>query len=114
MMARGPYRHHVLPCAGPRCGAEVGAHFKQRLKDLCPDRKELGVRFSFTSCQGMCAQGPNITVYPDGVAYHAVCEEDLERIVEEHLRGGVPVKEIMERGGDGENSTEADGDSETI
>jgi (2Fe-2S) ferredoxin len=96
-MKKTLYRYHVLPCAGPNCGPETGETFRSLLKELCPDRKELGVRISSTSCQGMCKLGPNISVYPEGVVYHGVAESDLARIVEEHFRKGEPVEEILER-----------------
>jgi (2Fe-2S) ferredoxin len=92
-----PYRYHVLPCSGPHCTPEKGEAFKRALKDLLPDRKALGVRVSTTSCQGMCERGPNVTVYPEGIAYHRVTLEDLPRIVDEHLRHGCPVREIADR-----------------
>jgi (2Fe-2S) ferredoxin len=92
-----PYRYHVFPCAGPRCTPEQGERFKGLLKQLCPDRKALGIRISTSSCQGMCELGPNLTVYPEGIAYHGLREGDIERIVEEHLRGGCPVQEILQR-----------------
>lgn len=92
-----PFRFHVLPCSGSRCRAERGEAFKGRIKDLLPDRKALGVRVSTTSCQGMCERGPNVTVYPEGIVYHQVEMGDIDRIVEEHLRGGRPVVEILRR-----------------
>jgi len=91
-----PYRYHVLPCSGPRCTPENGERFKGLFKDLCPDRKALGVRISTTSCQGMCELGPNVLVYPEGVVYHGVEEGDIARIVDEHLRGGRPVEEFRD------------------
>jgi len=97
MMKPPPYRYHALPCAGPRCGPDTGQLFRERLKELCPDRKELGVRISATTCQGMCELGPNLTVYPEGVVYHGLREGDLERIVEEHFRRGRPVHDLLER-----------------
>jgi (2Fe-2S) ferredoxin len=96
-MSKSPYRYHVLPCAGPTCGPETGERFRGLLKDLCPDRKDLGVRISSTSCQGMCKQGPNLAVYPEGLIYHGVGEADLARIVEEHFRQGRPVEELLAR-----------------
>ena len=97
---RKPYRYHLLPCGGPHCGSETGEAFKRQLKDLLPDRKALKVRISVTSCQGLCEHGPNLCVYPEGVVYHRLCPDDLPRIVEEHIRGGEPVEEILERRGE--------------
>jgi len=94
-----PYRYHLFPCAGPRCGAETGERFKRQLKELLPDRKALGVRISTTSCQGLCEHGPNLCVYPEGFVYHQLSPEDLPRIVQEHIRGGCPVREILARRG---------------
>jgi len=103
-----PYIHHVLPCAGSRCSAELGEEFRQRLKELCPDRKELGVRISSSSCQGMCKLGPNLIVYPEGVVYHGVQVQDLDEIVEQHLRRGQPVERLM-REPDGDNLGDSEG-----
>jgi len=91
------YKFHVLPCSGPRCGASNGEQLKGLFKDMLPDRKVLGVRMSTTSCQGMCKRGPNVTIYPEGIVYHRVQPGDVERIVEEHLRGGQPIEELARR-----------------
>jgi len=66
------------------------------LKDLIPNRKALGIRMSVSSCQGMCAMGPNLAIYPEGVIYHRVRDEDLPRIVEQHLRGGEAVEDLIQ------------------
>lgn len=93
---RSPYRLHLLPCTGKTCGLEHGELLKKRLKELLPDRKELSVRVSTSSCQGLCSRGPNLMVYPEGVVYHRTTEDRLERIVTEHVRGGRPVEEFLE------------------
>ncbi len=87
-----PHRLHLFACAGPRCGAEHGESLKARLVELLPDRKELGIRLSTSSCQGLCSRGPNLSIYPEGWVYHRVELGDLDRIVQEHLRGGCPVQ----------------------
>jgi (2Fe-2S) ferredoxin len=51
-------------------------------------------------------RGPILVVYPDGVWYHHLDEELLDRIVEEHLRQGRPVLDrafyVPGAGSDGE------------
>ena len=48
-----------------------------------------------TGCFGICDKGPVVVVYPEGVWYGNVSEDDVERIVEEHFEGGVPVDDLM-------------------
>ena len=48
-----------------------------------------------TPCLGVCADGPIVVVYPEGIWYYRVTPELLERIVVEHLKNGVPVEEAI-------------------
>ena len=71
----------------------------QKLKDLL---KEIGlaqgdgcVYRSKVNCLRVCQKGPIAVVYPDGIWYHSVRGEVLERILVEHLRDGKPVEEYV-------------------
>lgn len=50
---------------------------------------------SKVNCLRICEQGPIAVVYPDGVWYHSVAGEVLDRIVREHLVEGRTVDEYV-------------------
>jgi (2Fe-2S) ferredoxin len=56
-----------------------------------PDRVKRGE----TPCLGVCAGGPIVVVYPEGIWYAGVTPALLERIVVEHLKKGRVVEEAV-------------------
>lgn len=44
------------------------------------------VKLEIANCLSMCGNGPNLIIYPDGVACNGVEEAVLERIVADYLK----------------------------
>ena len=94
------YRRHVLVCTGSFCSPDRrGRSLYAQLASLL-DREGLlfgptRVKRGETPCLGVCAGGPIVVVYPDGIWYAGVTPELLDRIVVEHLKGGRPVEEAV-------------------
>ncbi|QSH42560.1 FAD-dependent oxidoreductase [Lentisphaerota bacterium] len=48
-----------------------------------------------TGCNGFCAAGPIIVVYPGGIFYQKVTPEDAKAIVESHFQNDNPVERLL-------------------
>ena len=90
------FRKNVLICGGTGCTSsdseKLIAKMKEELAKVGLDKEVNVVR---TGCFGLCALGPIMIVYPEGSFYSRVKVEDIPRIVEEHLKGGKVVKELL-------------------
>ena len=98
------YRHHVFFCTNRRedgraCCQDAGAAAarawtKTRVKELGlagPGK----VRVNNAGCLDRCEEGPVVVVYPEGVWYTYVDQEDLEEIIQEHLVHGRVVERLQ-------------------
>jgi (2Fe-2S) ferredoxin len=96
--------HHLLLCATPSkalcCpNPELGAASWNRLKQLVrelgledPAREQGIVLRTKADCLRICAEGPILLIWPDGTIYGGVTPERIERILREHVIGGVPIE----------------------
>ncbi len=90
------YRVNLMMCAGTGCIASGTPKVKAALSEELKKRGlENEIQVIMTGCNGFCAQGPIVSVYPDNIFYQSLKVEDIPFLVEEHFLKGRPVKKLM-------------------
>jgi (2Fe-2S) ferredoxin len=97
-------KRHVFICSGGKlagdkkglCHTRDSGKIMQKFAEEL-DERELSseVMLSASTCFGVCAKGPIVVVYPEGIWYGGVAEDDVAAIAAEHLEGDNPVKRLL-------------------
>lgn len=102
------YQSHIFVCTNERpsghkrgCCKEKGAeelrnYMKARAKEMgLPD-----VRVNNAGCLDRCEFGPVMVIYPEGVWYRPTSKQDIDIILEQHLRDGKIVEALRLKNSD--------------
>ncbi len=89
-------RANLMLCAGTGCVASGTMKVKAALLEELKKRGlEEEIKIVLTGCNGYCAEGPVMVVYPDEVFYQKVTVDDVPKLVEEHFLKGRPYQKLM-------------------
>lgn len=95
-MPDAPYRRQLFVCTyGSWCRLDgsdaIRAALKAKAKEAGLDKE---LRVTRSGCFGQCGHGPMMVAWPENAWYHQVRLEDVDEIVESHLKRGVPVERL--------------------
>ena len=99
----GQFHRHVLLCVGDACCQDVGKKEAQAAWDALKDELKardlslatgpLACYRTKVGCLRVCAGGPILVVYPEGLWYAGMTADRIRRFVQEHLIDGKPIEE---------------------
>ncbi len=98
------YQRHIFFCINERKNGEncCVQHGAQAAFDHCKQLVKVAglagpgqVRVNKSGCLDRCAAGPVAVVYPEAVWYSYVDHDDIEEIVESHLKNGKLVERLL-------------------
>lgn len=90
------FRAHVLVCCGTGCTSSSSPRIMEQFDQLLPQfGLDKEIKVVKTGCFGLCAEGPVVVIYPEGVMYYRVSPDDVKEIISEHLLKGRYVHRLM-------------------
>ena len=89
-------RAQVLVCGGTGCTSSGSNKIQEAFQEnIAAFGLENEVKIVQTGCFGLCALGPIMIVYPEGAFYSCMTEENVPRVVKEHLIEGKVCTDLL-------------------
>jgi len=90
------FRSHMLLCGGTGCHSSGSIEVKKALiAELLKRGLSEEIKVVETGCNGFCAMGPIVVVYPEGIIYMMIKPADIPELVEEHLIKGRVLQRLL-------------------
>ncbi len=98
------YQRHIFFCLNQREKGEAccADHDAKAAFDHCKSRIKTaglagpgGVRVNKAGCMDRCAGGPVAVVYPEATWYTYVDQQDIDEIIDSHLKNGQVVQRLL-------------------
>ncbi|MBL4691406.1 MAG: (2Fe-2S) ferredoxin domain-containing protein [Rhodospirillales bacterium] len=97
------YRRHVFFCINEReddhprgcCRAKGSLELREYMKARAKEMGLKRIRINSAGCLDRCELGPSVVIYPEGVWYTCKSREDVDEVLETHLRDGGRVERLM-------------------
>ena len=94
---------HILCCCNQRaeghprscCADRGGRDFMEAISRRVAAKGLTNVTVTEAGCMERCELGPAMVIYPDAVWYTYENEDDVEEIIESHLKGGQRVERLV-------------------
>jgi (2Fe-2S) ferredoxin len=88
-----PYIRQIHICINnrngesPSCGYSGSEEVVEELRKVCKERNLKGkIRVVRSGCLDVCAFGPNMMIWPEGLWYMKVTKEDVPQIIDKYLK----------------------------
>jgi (2Fe-2S) ferredoxin len=97
-------KYHIFVCTSCRinglqkgfCYSKGSVDLVQKFMEEVDDRGlSSDVMITNTGCFGICDKGPIAVIYPEGTWYGNLTEDNIEKIMDEHIEGGKVVSELV-------------------
>lgn len=97
------YRRHVFFCTNERndghprgcCFSKGSGELREYMKARAKKMGLKRIRINAAGCLDRCEFGPSIVIYPEGVWYTCATKEDVDEVLETHLRDRGLVKRLL-------------------
>lgn len=81
---------HPRGCCKEKGGVELRNYMKARISEL----KIENTRVNMAGCLDRCELGAVMVIYPEGVWYTYATKDDIDEIVDSHIKGGTIVERL--------------------